>query len=135
MLALERNEWSLTIDQSLTGRWKVVPPVMRPVAPFGSSIGDDLFVAGSCRWNQLGIVVWEMDEETVNSVRHGAPVGRWGQDPFSFGKGGRADGEPACHTPGFRIHDNNNPTDFHGGDSGSVPETSGGALKVEKGLF
>ena len=117
MLALERRRVGpLTIDQALT----VDEVVTRHAL---GRLGDDVLSLDRVL-DQLGIAV--VDEQTVDRVRHGAPVPaakilRWE---------GSADGERRSHTP-VRIHD----TDGRLVAIGKCPETSGGALKVEKVLI
>jgi tRNA pseudouridine55 synthase len=117
MLALERRRVGLlTIDQALTVDEVVTHHAL-------GRLGDDVLSLDRVL-DQLGIVV--VDEQTVDRVRHGAPVPaakilRWE---------GVADGERRPHTP-VRIHD----TDGRLVAIGKCPETSGGALKVEKVLI
>ena len=117
MLALERRRVGpLTIDHALT-----VDEVITRHAL--GQLGDDLLSLDHAL-DQLGIVV--VDEQTADRVRHGAPVPaakilRW--DRGTTGEGG-------AHKP-VRIHD----TDGRLVAIGTCPETSGGALKVEKVLI
>ena len=117
MLALERRRVGpMAIDQALT----VDEVVTRHAL---GRLGDDLLSLDRVL-DQLRIVV--VDKQTAHCVRHGAPVPaakilRWE---------GAADGERGSHTP-VRIHD----TDGCLVAIGKFPETSGGALKVEKVLI
>ena len=117
MLALERMRVGpLTIDHALT----VDEVITRHT--FGR-LGDDLLSLDRAL-DQLGIVV--LDEQTVDRVRHGAPVPeakilRWD---------GVADGKRGSHTL-VRIHG----TDGRLVAIGKCPEISGGVLKVEKVLI
>ncbi|MEY4704475.1 MAG: tRNA pseudouridine synthase [Nitrospirota bacterium] len=117
MLALERRRVGpLTVDQALT-----VDEVATRHAL--GRLGDDLLSLDVVLDRFATAVV---DEQTVDRVRHGAPVPaakilRWE---------GAADGERQPHVP-VRIHDT-------GGRLvaiGMCPETSGDALKVEKVLI
>jgi tRNA pseudouridine55 synthase len=117
MLALERRRVGpLTIDQALT----VDEVVTRHAL---GRLGGELLSLDRAL-DQLGIAV--VDEQTADRVRHGASVPaakilRWE---------GAADGERQSHAP-IRIHDT------HGRlvAIGKCPETSGGALTVEKVLI
>jgi tRNA pseudouridine55 synthase len=117
MLALERRRVGpLMIEQALT----IDEVVTRHAL---GRLGDDLLSLDRAL-DQLGIAV--VDEQTADRVRHGAPVPaakilRWE---------GATDAEYGAHRP-VRIHDT-------GGclvAIGKCPETSGGALKVEKVLI
>jgi len=117
MLALERRRVGpLMIEQALT----IDEVVTRHAL---GRLGDDLLSLDRAL-DQLGIAV--VDEQTADRVRHGAPVPaakilRWE---------GATDAEYGSHRP-VRIHDT-------GGclvAIGKCPETSGGALKVEKVLI
>ena len=116
MLALERRRVGpLTIEQALT----VDEVVTRHAL---GRLGDDLLSLDRAL-DQLGIVV--VDEQIADRVRHGASVPaakilRWE---------GVADGECESHAP-IRIHD----IDGRLVAIGKCPETSGGALTVEKVL-
>jgi len=117
MLTLERRRVGpLTIDHALT----VDEVVTRHAL---GRLGEDLMSLDRAL-DQLRIVV--VDEQTADRVRHGAPLPaakilRWE---------GAADAERGLHTP-VRIHD----TDGRLVAIGKCPETSGGALKVEKVLI
>lgn len=116
MLALERRRVGpLTIDQALTVDEVVTRHALGRLADEVLSLDRAL--------DQLMIAV--VDEQTADRVRHGAPVPagkilRWE---------GTADGKCRSHEP-VRIHD----TDGRLLAIGKCPETSGGALKVEKVL-
>ena len=117
MLALERRRVGpLMIEQALT----IDEVVTRHAL---GRLGDDLLSLDRAL-DQLGIAV--VDEQTADRVRHGAPVPaakilRWE---------GATDAEYGSHRP-VRIHD----TDGCLVAIGKCPETSGGALKVEKVLI
>jgi len=117
MLALERRRVGpLTIDHALT----VDEVVTRHAL---GRLGDDLLSLDRAL-DQLGIVV--VDEQTADRVRHGvsvpgAKILRWER---------AADAERGSHTP-VRIYD----IDGCLVAIGKCPETSGGALKVEKVLI
>ena len=116
MLALERRRVGpLTIDQALT----VDEVVTRHAL---GRLGDEVLSLDRAL-DQLMIAV--VDEQTADRVRHGAPVPagkilRWE---------GTAEGKCRSHEP-VRIHD----TDGRLLAIGKCPETSGGALKIEKVL-
>ncbi|HEV8328906.1 MAG TPA: tRNA pseudouridine(55) synthase TruB [Nitrospiraceae bacterium] len=116
MLTLERRRVGpLTIDHALT----IDEVVTRHAL---GRLREDLMSLDRAL-DQLRIVV--VDEQTADRVRHGAPLPaakilRWE---------GEADAERGSHTP-VRIHD----TDGHLVAIGKCPETSGGALKIEKVL-
>ena len=117
MSALERRRVGpLTIDQALT---------LEEVATRHAlgRMGEDV-LSLDCVLDQLGVAV--VDEQTADRVRHGAPVPmarivRWE---------GTADAERGSHVP-VRIHD----TDGRLVAIGTYPDTSGGALKIEKVLI
>jgi tRNA pseudouridine55 synthase len=117
MLTLERRRVGpLTIDHALT-----VDEVITRHAL--GRLGEDLMSLDRAL-DQLRIVV--VDEQTADRVRHGAPLPaakilRWE---------GAADAERGSHTL-VRIHD----TDGSLLAIGKCPETSGGALKIEKVLI
>ncbi len=117
MLALERRRVGpLMIEQALT----IDEVVTRHAL---GRLGDDLLSLDRAL-DQLGIAV--VDEQTADRVRHGAPVPaakilRWE---------GATDAAYGSHRP-VRIHD----TDGCLVAIGKCPETSGGALKVEKVLI
>ena len=116
MLALERRRVGpLTIDQALT----VDEVVTRHAL---GRLGEDVLSLDRAL-DQLGIAV--VDEQTADRVRHGAPVPlakilRW----EGTARGGRMSQAPV------RIHD----IEGRLVAIGKCPETSGGALKVEKVL-
>ncbi|MEO5864295.1 MAG: tRNA pseudouridine(55) synthase TruB, partial [Nitrospiraceae bacterium] len=117
MLALERRRVGpLLIEQALT----IDEAVTRHAL---GQLGNDLLSLDRAL-DQLAIAV--VDERTADSVRHGAPVPaakilRWE---------GVADAERGSRRP-VRIHD----TDGYLLAIGKYPETSGGALTVEKVLI
>ena len=117
MLTLERRRVGpLTIDHALT----VDEEVTRHAH---GRMGEDLMSLDRVL-DQLRIVV--VDEQTADRVRHGAPLPaakilRWE---------GAADAERGSHTL-VRIHD----TDGGLVAIGKCPETSDGALKIEKVLI
>jgi tRNA pseudouridine55 synthase len=116
MLELERRRVGpLTIDHALT--------VNEVVARHALGRLEDDLLSLDHALDRLGTVV--VDEQTADRVRHGIPVPaatilRW-NDP--------ADGECRPHTP-VRIHD----VDGRLVAVGMSPETSGGAIRVEKVL-
>ena len=117
MLALERRRVGpLTIDHALT----VDEVVTRHAL---GRLGDDLLSLDRAL-DQLGIAV--VDDQTVDHVRHGAPVPA---DKILHWEGA-ADAERKPHRS-VRIHDT-------GGclvAIGKCPDNSGDALKVEKVLI
>lgn len=117
MVALERRRVGpLTIDHALSIDAMVSSHTL-------GRLGDDLLSLDHAL-DRLGIAV--VDTQTADRVRHGAPVPaakilRWDR---------AADGERGPHRP-VRIHDTNGCLVA----IGICPETSGGALKVEKVLI
>jgi tRNA pseudouridine55 synthase len=117
MLTLERRRVGpLTIDHALTVEEVVTRHAL-------GRLGEDLMSLDRAL-DQLRIVV--VDEQTADRVRHGAPLPaarilRWE---------GAADAERGSHKL-VRIHD----TDGGLVAIGKCPESSGGALKIEKVLI